>query len=303
MNKTVSEKYNAGQLVYMPRYGIARIDGIEKEKIAGMDIDMFVLRFTNPNLVFSAQANERTVKKVPVMKADTSFFPLPTKKEFARIVAMATSDAQATPGRWKNTQDKFEDALKSGDFHRIASVFRKTKMEMELGDRPSYSKQVFYDESLKTLAGAYAHVMETDFSDAYDIFVKKPEPKIVIDIIDPADTIVAIAHPAIEIKTFKPQTAQFKMRDKNERVLATTSGPNWDMPVGVAVKIKDAFTAESQKLISDKLSCKTLSQLFSLTQGDWPLHAPSTCGIDRASASEIQESTRLLVANLQKNIA
>jgi CarD family transcriptional regulator len=301
MNKTVLEKYKTGQFVYMPRYGIARIDGIEKEKIAGMDIDMFVLRFTSPNLVFSAQANERTVKKVPVMKADTSFFPLPTKKEFARIVAMATSDAQTTPGRWKDTQDKFEDALKSGDFKRIASVFRKTKMEMELGDRPSYSKQVFYDESLKTLVGAYAHVMETAYSSAYDIFVKKPEPKIVIDIIDPAETFVA--QTAIETKTFKPQTAQFKMRDNTERVRTTSSSPNWDMPVGIAVKIKDAFTAESQKLISDKLSCKTLSQLFSLTQGDWPLHAPSTCGIDKAAASEIQESTRLLVTNLQKNIA
>lgn len=290
MSTSKAKTHEIGQRVFIPRYGIARISAIETENVSGMEIEMFRLTFDSPNDIFSAQANINTIKKVPVFKSDKSFFRLPSRKQLTEAVALATSDAQTTSGRWKHQQVKLEDGLKSGDLMMVAHVFRKTKEGMD-GVEASYSKRILYDEALKTLCAVYAEVFQLDHVQAMEIFVPtKIEPG--MEISEEATEMEMISSSPLPLLT---------ERKKSEK--PASLGPGWDMPIVSALRISNYFSEKTQAQIIEKLPCKTLSELFNLTQGDWPLHAPSTTGISTDDARIIQYDTQELVKRLSRSVA
>jgi len=290
MSKTARQEYKIGQRVFMPRYGIARISSVETENIAGQDIEMFRLTFDNKDDIFSAQANLNTIKKIPVFKADKSFFGLPSPNKFSKIIAVATSDSQTMTGLWKHQQVKLEDALKSGDLMMIAWVFRKTKEGMD-STEASYSKRILYDEALKTLCAVYAEVFHVEHAEAMNIFVpQSTEPAgEAINQIPEAEIAPALSVPLPE--------------DRKEPEKEMSLGAKWDMPIVSALRISSIFSQKTRDQILEKLPCKSLSELFNLTKGDWPLYAPTTAGISREDARIIQMDTQELVTHLSRNIA
>jgi len=144
----VEVPFSEGDYVVYPTHGVGLVRAIEKQSIAGIDLELFVITFDR----------DRMTLRVPVPKARQSGL----RKLSSRSVmdtALSTLKGRARVKRtmWSRRAQEYEAKINSGDPVSIAEVVRDLHRHANQPDQ-SYSERQIYEAALERLASELAAV-------------------------------------------------------------------------------------------------------------------------------------------------
>ncbi|GBD43774.1 RNA polymerase-binding transcription factor CarD [bacterium HR40] len=140
--------FAAGDYVVYPSHGVGKVVGIEKETIAGVELEMYVVRFDN----------ERLTLRVPVDKAPRSGMRKLSSREKIQS-ALEALKVRVKPRRnvmWSRRAQEYEAKINSGDPVAIAEVVRELHRHDD--SEQSYSERQLYRAALERLAREIAAI-------------------------------------------------------------------------------------------------------------------------------------------------
>jgi CarD family transcriptional regulator len=150
--KQESFEFASGDFVVYPTHGVGRVQGIEKQEIAGTELKVIVIDFEK----------ERMTLRVPVAKAkDSGLRKLSSRQKID--VALKTLKGRSRVRRvmWSRRAQEYEAKINSGDPVSIAEVLRDLHRNVGQPDQ-SYSERQIYQAALDRLARELAAVEKID---------------------------------------------------------------------------------------------------------------------------------------------
>jgi CarD family transcriptional regulator len=150
--KQESLEFASGDFVVYPTHGVGRVQGIEKQEIAGTELKVIVIDFEK----------ERMTLRVPVAKAkDSGLRKLSSRQKID--VALKTLKGRSRVRRvmWSRRAQEYEAKINSGDPVSIAEVLRDLHRNVGQPDQ-SYSERQIYQAALDRLARELAAVEKID---------------------------------------------------------------------------------------------------------------------------------------------
>ncbi len=147
-----------GDFVVYPKHGVGQVMDIEVQEVAGMSLNLYVIRFEK----------ERMTLRVPVNKAITSGMRMLSNEATLRE-AFTTLKGKARVKRtmWSRRAQEYEAKINSGDLISIAEVVRDLHRGSDQPEQ-SYSERQIYEAALGRLARELAAVEEIDEQTAID---------------------------------------------------------------------------------------------------------------------------------------
>ncbi|MCA1940674.1 MAG: CarD family transcriptional regulator [Caenispirillum bisanense] len=144
--------FTAGDFVVYPAHGVGKVMEIEKQTIAGMDLELFVISFER----------ERMTLRIPVAKAKTSGLrKLATKKIMDTALTTLKGRARVKRAMWSRRAQEYEAKINSGDPVSIAEVVRDLHRSATQPEQ-SFSERQIYEQALERLACELAAVEQID---------------------------------------------------------------------------------------------------------------------------------------------
>jgi CarD family transcriptional regulator len=144
--------YMAGDLVVYPTHGVGKITGIERQDIAGLSINVFVVHFDK----------DRMTLRVPTAKAQGSGLRrLSSRKEMDVALTRLKGRSRAKRTMWSRRAQEYEAKINSGDPASIAEVVRDLYRNVGQPEQ-SYSERQIYQAALDRLVREFAAVEKID---------------------------------------------------------------------------------------------------------------------------------------------
>lgn len=141
----------ADYIVY-PTHGVGYIRAIEKQEVAGSQIELFVIRFEKDKMTL----------RVPVSRAEhVGLRKLSTPKTMNSALATLKGRARVKRTMWSRRAQEYEAKINSGDPVSIAEVVRDLHRNANQPDQ-SYSERQIYEAALERLARELAAVEKID---------------------------------------------------------------------------------------------------------------------------------------------
>lgn len=146
------EEFNADDFVVYPTHGVGRILGTEQNTIAGMAIDMLIVRFEQ----------DRMTLRVPLEKARSlGLRTLSSKKQMDEAITTLKGKARVRRDMWSKRAKQYDDKIRSGDPVSIAEVVRDLRRRTNQSEQ-SYSERQMYQAALERLAREFAAIEKID---------------------------------------------------------------------------------------------------------------------------------------------
>ena len=140
--------FSEGDYVVYPTHGVGRVQAIEKQKIAGIDLELFVITFDR----------DRMTLRVPVPKAKQSGLRrLSSRSVMETALTTLRGRARVKRTMWSRRAQEYEAKINSGDPVSIAEVVRDLHRHANQPDQ-SYSERQIYEAALERLASELAAV-------------------------------------------------------------------------------------------------------------------------------------------------
>jgi len=154
--------FDVGDYVVYPKHGVGRVVELQNEEIAGMKLELYVLRFEK----------ERMTLRVPTNKAESvGMRKLSSDKTLREALDTLKGKPKVKRTMWSRRAQEYEAKINSGDLVSIAEVVRDL---FRPDDQPeqSYSERQIFEAAASRLARELAAMEEVD------------EPKALVKIID-----------------------------------------------------------------------------------------------------------------------
>ena len=143
-------------MVVYPAHGVGKIEAVEAQEIAGMPLELYVIRFDD----------DRMTLKVPVIKAEKAGMrALSTMVEMTTALDTLKGRARVRRAMWSRRAQEYEAKINSGDPTSIAEVVRDLHRTGDQAEQ-SYSERQMYQLALDRLAREYAAVEQLDLKTA-----------------------------------------------------------------------------------------------------------------------------------------
>jgi CarD family transcriptional regulator len=140
--------FSEGDYVVYPTHGVGRVQAIERQKIAGHDLELFVITFDR----------DRMTLRVPVPKARQSGLrKLSSHSVMETALTTLRGRARVKRTMWSRRAQEYEAKINSGDPVSIAEVVRDLHRHANQPDQ-SYSERQIYEAALERLASELAAV-------------------------------------------------------------------------------------------------------------------------------------------------
>jgi CarD family transcriptional regulator len=155
-SKEAKQTFRVNDFVVYPAHGVGRIVGIEKQVIAGITNELFVLDFEQ----------EKLKLKVPTAKAVSSGMrALSDDTLIKKAVDVLKGRARIKRTMWSRRAQEYEAKINSGDIIAVAEVVRDL---YRASDQPeqSYSERQLFEAALDRLAREVAAVRKNDMTKA-----------------------------------------------------------------------------------------------------------------------------------------
>jgi CarD family transcriptional regulator len=144
--------FEEGDFVVYPTHGVGRILGTETREVAGIELEMLVVRFEQ----------DRMTLRVPMEKAKTlGLRTLSSSKQMDQAITTLRGKARVRRTMWSRRAAEYETKIKSGDPVSIAEVVRDLHRRTNQSEQ-SYSERQMYQAALERLAREYAAIEEID---------------------------------------------------------------------------------------------------------------------------------------------
>lgn len=148
--------FNPGDFVVYPTHGVGKVVSIEKEEIAGHNLELFVISFDR----------DRMTLRVPVSKAANSGLrKLSSKKRMDEAIQTLKGRPRVKRTMWSRRAAEYDVKINSGDPVSIAEVVRDLHRNVGQPDQ-SFSERQIYEQARDRLASELAAVEKTDVDKA-----------------------------------------------------------------------------------------------------------------------------------------
>ena len=149
-SKAVS--FDVGDFVVYPKHGVGKVIELQSTEIAGIALDLYVLRFEK----------EKMTLRVPVNKAEaTGMRKLSSDKAMKDALETLKGKPKVKRTMWSRRAQEYEAKINSGDLIQIAEVTRDL---FRADDQPeqSYSERQIFEAASSRLARELAAMEKTD---------------------------------------------------------------------------------------------------------------------------------------------
>ena len=155
-NAAPPNAFRPGDHIVYPAHGVGRVMGVEKQSVAGIDLDVFVISFEQDKMTL----------RVPTAKARScGMRPLASAAVVTEALKTLQGRARIKRTMWSRRAQEYEAKINSGDLVSIAEVVRDLHRG---GDQPeqSYSERQLYESALDRMARELAAVEKIAREDA-----------------------------------------------------------------------------------------------------------------------------------------
>ena len=144
--------FDVGDYVVYPKHGVGRVIELQSQQIAGMELELYVLRFEK----------ERMTLRVPTNKAESvGMRKLSSDKTMQEAMETLKGKPKVKRTMWSRRAQEYEAKINSGDLVSIAEVTRDL---FRADDQPeqSYSERQIFEAASSRLARELAAMEGTD---------------------------------------------------------------------------------------------------------------------------------------------
>ena len=144
--------FDVGDYVVYPKHGVGRVIELQEQEIAGMQLELYVLRFEK----------ERMTLRVPVGKVEAiGMRKLSSDKTLREALDTLTDKPKVKRTMWSRRAQEYEAKINSGDLVSIAEVVRDL---FRADDQPeqSYSERQIFEAACSRLARELAAMEQVD---------------------------------------------------------------------------------------------------------------------------------------------
>ena len=150
--------FKEGDYVVYPTHGVGKVESIEKQEIAGQELELIIITFDK----------DRMTLRVPTEKASTSGLrKLSSRKMMEDAMATLRGRARVKRTMWSRRAQEYEAKINSGNPVSIAEVVRDLHRNAGQPDQ-SFSERQIYEAARDRLASEMAAVDKTDMEVATD---------------------------------------------------------------------------------------------------------------------------------------
>ncbi|MBY6046455.1 CarD family transcriptional regulator [Vannielia litorea] len=151
MTKKKSE-FRPNDFVVYPAHGVGKIVSIEKQEVAGFELELFVISFEKDKMTL----------RVPTHKAtEVGMRSLSTPDTVSLAMKTLKGKAKVKRAMWSRRAQEYEQKINSGDLIAIAEVVRDLHRTDDQREQ-SYSERQLYEAALERLTREVAAVSGTD---------------------------------------------------------------------------------------------------------------------------------------------
>lgn len=158
--------FSTGDYVVYPTHGVGKVTGVEKQEVAGFNLQLFVISFDS----------EKMTLRVPVNKVkDSGLRKISSKDKMQTAMTTLKGRARSRRTMWSRRAQEYEAKINSGDPVSIAEVVRDLHRAADQPDQ-SYSERQMYEAALERLADELALVEKIDrdaAAEKVESFLKK----------------------------------------------------------------------------------------------------------------------------------
>ena len=157
-NKTCKK----GDHIVYPAHGVGRVTGVEKETVAGFDIEVYVVSFEQDKMTL----------RVPTAKATSAGMrALANDKILKNAMETLKGKPKIKRTMWSRRAQEYEAKINSGDLISIAEVVRDLHRQEDQPE-PSYSERQLYESALDRMVREVAAVEKLDRDKALEMLTR-----------------------------------------------------------------------------------------------------------------------------------
>lgn len=148
--------FKAGDFVVYPAHGVGRVEAVGMEEIAGYQIDIIRISFSDTQMVL----------RIPVRTAVMAGLrPLADSKALEAVVTTLGGRARSSRAVWSRRAKEYQDKINSGDLQTLAEVARDLHRGPQ-AQPASHSQRALFELAMERLVGEFAAVAGVDKSTA-----------------------------------------------------------------------------------------------------------------------------------------
>ncbi len=148
----VALSFDVGDYVVYPKHGVGRVIELQSSEIAGMSLELYVLRFEK----------EKMTLRVPTNKAESvGMRKLSNDKQMGEALATLKGKPKVKRTMWSRRAQEYEAKINSGDLVSIAEVVRDL-FRPEDAPEQSYSERQIFEAATSRLARELGAMEQTD---------------------------------------------------------------------------------------------------------------------------------------------
>ncbi|KAA9010234.1 CarD family transcriptional regulator [Histidinibacterium aquaticum] len=152
MSKTKKNDFSPDDYVVYPAHGVGQIISIEKQDVAGMELELFVISFEKDKMTL----------RVPTHKAsEVGMRALSSPDVVSHAMKTLKGKAKVKKAMWSRRAQEYEQKINSGDLIAIAEVVRDLHRADDQREQ-SYSERQLYEAALERLTREIAAVGGND---------------------------------------------------------------------------------------------------------------------------------------------
>jgi CarD family transcriptional regulator, regulator of rRNA transcription len=157
-SSAAKQSYKVHQLIVYPAHGVGKIVALERQEVAGIKIELFVINFEQ----------EKMRLRVPTGKAKTAGMrPLSSDKVIKNAIETLKGRARIKRTMWSRRAQEYDAKINSGEIKLVAEVVRDL---FRAADQPeqSYSERQLFEQALDRMAREVAAVQKVDLANALE---------------------------------------------------------------------------------------------------------------------------------------
>jgi len=148
MSKSKKLDFRPNEFVVYPSHGVGKVVSVEKQEVAGFELELFVIAFEKDKMTL----------RVPTNKAiEVGMRALSSPDVVAHAQKTLKGKAKVKRAMWSRRAQEYEQKINSGDLIAIAEVVRDLHRTDEQREQ-SYSERQLYEAALERLTREFAAV-------------------------------------------------------------------------------------------------------------------------------------------------
>lgn len=156
MSKTAKSEFRPNDFVVYPAHGVGKIVSIEKQEVAGFELELFVISFEKDKMTLRVPTNKAT---------EVGMRSLSSPDVVSRAMTTLKGKAKVKRAMWSRRAQEYEQKINSGDLIAIAEVVRDLHRADDQREQ-SYSERQLYEAALERLTREVAAVEGSDEAEA-----------------------------------------------------------------------------------------------------------------------------------------